>query len=644
MKIEVAQSAGFCFGVNRAVLSVYDHIEKKPLYTYGPIIHNHAVVEDLKKKGVQVIHDLEDIEDGTVVLRSHGVPLEIYDLLKNKDIPFIDATCPYVKRIHKKVHDFKEKGYDIVIIGNPDHPEVIGINGWCKNEGYIIDSEKSAKTTKIPQQNKICVVSQTTFEQEQFDNIIEILKDMGYNLTIFNTICNATQERQEETDNLSKCVDKMIIIGGKHSSNTQKLYHIAQSNCKNTFFVESADDLSGIQFCDEDHVGITAGASTPKKIIEEVIKKMTELQNNDNLSFEELLNESFVVIRTGEVVKGKIIHVNQDEIIVNVGYKSDGVIPYNEYTNLPNVDLQKEVKEGQEIEAEILRVDDREGHVHLSAKRVKLQNGFKKIEEVYESGDEISVLVTDVVRGGLIGIYEEVRVFIPASQVDVYFVNDLSAYKNEELEIRIIEYNPKRGKVIGSRKVILQKEVDEKRKEVLARIEVGDRIKGTVKRITSFGAFVDLGGMDGLLHISEMSWGTIRDPKKIVQVNDEVEVLVKDIDEKRNRISLSLKFPENNPWLDAEEKYKVGTVVTGKVVRLTDFGAFVELEKGVDALLHVSQISKEHVAQPSDRLKVGEAIEAQIMDLNLEEKKISLSIKALNEEQEDEKENKEIED
>jgi len=419
----------------------------------------------------------------------------------------------------------------------------------------------------------------------------------------------------------------MVVIGDKQSSNSQKLYEISKKECENTFFVQTLRDLDLKLFESTGKVGITAGASTPQKIIKEVHASMTEK------SFEELLEESFVTIHNGEVVKGTVIDVKPDEIILNIGYKADGILTRSEYSNdSANVDLTTVAKVGDTMETKVLKVNDGEGQVLLTYKRLAAEKGNKRLEEAFENKEVLKAPVAQVLDGGLSVLIEEARVFIPASLVSDSYERDLKKYEGQEIEFVISEFNPRKRRVIGDRKQLLVAAKKEKQKELFEKIEVGMKVEGVVKNVTDFGAFIDLGGADGLLHISEMSWGRVENPKKVFNIGDKVTVLIKDI--QGEKIALSLKFPEENPWLKAEEKYKVGSVVTGKVARMTDFGAFVELESGIDALLHVSQIAKEHIDKPSDVLSVGQEIEAKVVDFKKDDKKISLSMKALANEEE----------
>ena len=413
----------------------------------------------------------------------------------------------------------------------------------------------------------------------------------------------------------------MIVIGGLHSSNTRKLYEISKQQCVNTYFIQKLSDLDLEVFKSFRSVGITAGASTPNNIIEEVHTSMSDL------SFEQLLEESFKTIHNGEVVEGTVIRVKEDEIVLNIGYKADGIITRNEYTNTPNVDLTTVVKEGDKMQAKVLKVNDGEGQVLLTYKRLAAEKGSKRLEEAFNNKEVLTATVSTVLDGGLSVIVDETRVFIPASLVSDSYEKDLSKYKEQEIEFVISEFNPKRRRIIGDRKQLLVAKKAELQKELFAKIKVGDVVEGTVKNVTDFGVFIDLGGVDGLLHISEMSWGRVENPKKVFKTGDAVRAFIKDI--AGEKVALSLKFADQNPWANAEEDFAVGNVVTGKVARMTDFGAFVELVPGVDALLHVSQISRNHVEKPADVLKIGQEVTAKIVDFNMEDKKISLSIKAL---------------
>jgi ribosomal protein S1/(E)-4-hydroxy-3-methyl-but-2-enyl pyrophosphate reductase len=625
LDIKVAESAGFCFGVKRAVDVVYDELDKGGIiYTYGSIIHNETVVEELGKRGVRVIESPEELNEmpkGTIVIRSHGVPKETLDKLASCGHNIIDATCPFVKKIHTIASKYADR--HIIIIGDGNHPEVIGIIGWCASKSYtVIENIEDAQRLNIPRDTKICIVAQTTFNYDRFQELVEIISKKGYDILVFNTICNATQSRQTEARMLARQSDAMIVIGGKESSNTRKLYDICKKECENTYFIQKPEDLDMSLFKPFWKVGITAGASTPHKIIEEVLTIMTEK------SFEQLLQEENVLnISNGDIVEGIVLDVKDDEIILNIGYKSEGIIPKSEYSNNPNLDLKSAVKPGDKMTAKILKVNDGEGQVMLTYKRLAAERANKRLEEAYNNQEILTAEVASVLNGGLSVIVDEARVFIPASLVSDTYEKDLSKYAGQKISFVITEFNPKKRRIIGDRRRLIVAEKEAQKKELFERIQVGMTVEGTVKNITDFGVFIDLGGADGLLHISEMSWGRVENPKKIFKVGDKVKAFIKDI--QGEKIALSLKFEDQNPWLNAEEKYAAGSVVTGRVARMTDFGAFIELEPGIDALLHVSQISKEHVDKPSSVLSIGQEITAKVVEFNKEEKKISLSIKAM---------------
>lgn len=633
-KVELAQSAGFCFGVKRAIDMAYKQIEKKEkTYSYGSLIHNKEVTRDLENKGISIIESLDNIDEGAVLVRSHGVGKALYDALDEKKLKIIDGTCPFVKKIHNIVKEHHDLKQGIIIAGNSKHPEVIGINGWCENAAIMIETPQEAAALELQKGNKYILVVQTTFRQSLFDEIVEELKKKNVQLEVFNTICSATEKRQAEAVALSQNVDKMIVIGDKKSSNTQKLVEICKKNCENTVHIETICDLVLNIFSKNDKIGITAGASTPPAIIKEVVVTMSEAFDNavqnlggsEEISFEQMLEESLVTLHTGDVVKGTVIQVVNEEVSVNLGYKSDGVIPRGEFSSDPTVIPSTVVQPGDEIEVFVVRVNDGDGNVLLSKKRIEAQKGMEDIEIAFNEKAVVTGLVTEVVKGGLIAVVNGVRVFIPSSQVSNRFIEDLSVFKGQELDFNIIEMDRVKRRIIGGRKALVEKEISAKRSALFASIEAGAKVTGTVSRLTDFGAFIDLGGVDGLIHISEMSWGRISNPKEVLKEGQTVEVFVLDVDKEKGKISLSLKDSDMNPWKLAVEKYAVGTIVEGKVVRMVPFGAFVELEPGVDGLVHISQIANKHVVKPEDELKVGEVISVKVLEVNSEQKKISLS-------------------
>lgn len=633
MELIIASTAGFCFGVNNAVKIVFDlaNNSKERIYTFGPIIHNEQVVERLKRHGVTAIDRPEQAgRSAKVVIRAHGVGPEVISELEQRGLEIVNASCPYVAKIHSLVSQKYKEGCQIIIIGDKNHPEIIGINGWCNNSAFIIDSEE--QVNELPEIKKsICVVAQTTFIREKWEKIIQSLNKRFENVIKFDTICNATDKRQKEAEKISKEVDMMLVIGGKNSSNTNKLYEICKANCKETFKIQTASDIPPVDIKKIKIIGITAGASTPDWVIKEVIHKMSELDKQDiEMSFADAFESSLVTLTTGQIAKGRIIGFNNNEVYVDLGFKSDGIIPMQEFSDDPDFNPEKSLKVGDEIDVFVVRVNDGEGNVLLSKKKVDAVKGWDVLESAYETKTPVAVKISEKVNGGVIGFSNGVKVFIPASQISDRFVKDLSEFVKQVLQVEIIEINRQKRKVVGSARTIIEKNKESASNEIWSSIEIGKTYKGQVKSLMDFGAFVDIGGVDGLVHLSELSWNKIKHPSEVVKVGDEVEVTVLEFDKDKKRISLGYKKIEDNPWNKLIEKYQVGNVISGKVVRLVPFGAFVEIENGIDGLVHISQISNVRLGKPGDVLKVGQVVEAKITELDAESKKISLSIKEVN--------------
>lgn len=638
MEIIVAKSAGFCFGVNNAVKTVNNLLEmqKDSIYTCGPIIHNAQVVDFLTSRGVKKVDDIDEVlSKGHIVIRAHGVTPEIYKKILDKGLILEDATCPYVKKIHNLVKEKSEEGYKIIIVGDKDHPEVIGINGWCDNKAYIVDTVEDIERLDECD-GKVCVVAQTTLTKEKWERVTTALKKKFKSILEFDTICSATSKRQNEAEEIAKQVDMMIIIGGRNSSNTQKLYDICKKHCDFTYKIETSGDLPPVDIKKIKKVGISAGASTPDWVIEEVIKTMSELNNQEKVDIEEKDGEidfanafegSFVRIQTGDTVKGKVIGFNSNEVFVDLGYKADGIIPLEEYTDDPDFKIENEVKVGEAVEVFVEMINDGEGNVKLSKKKVDAVKSWDDIIKAYENKTPVNAYVVEVVKGGVIASSKGVRIFVPASQVSDRYVKDLNEFLKKNISLRIIEFNDKKRKLVGSARVIIEEEKTALASGTWNSIEVGKAYKGIVKSLTDFGAFVDIGGVDGLIHISELSWSRIKHPSAILNVGDSVEVTVLEFNKDKKKVSLGYRKMEDNPWYNAEEKYKVGDVVNVTVLRFASFGAFVEIEKGVDGLVHISQISSKHLAKVEDALEIGMKVDAKIVEVDIENKKISLSIK-----------------
>lgn len=633
MELIIAGTAGFCFGVNNAVKIVFDLVKNSEsnIYTLGPIIHNAQVVDKLAGYGVKTIDTPQQSEvPAKVVIRAHGVGPEVFCALKERGVDVVNATCIYVEKIQRLVSNKYDEGYQIIIIGDKTHPEIIGINGWCNNSAYII--EDAGQVENLPEIKKnICVVAQTTFIREKWEKIIQSLNKRFENVLKFDTICNATDKRQTEAEKISKEVDMVFVIGGENSSNTNKLYEICRANCKRTYKIQTASDIPPVDIKKIKKIGITAGASTPDWVIKEVIQKMSELDKQDfEMSFAEAFESSLVTLTTGQITKGKIIGYNNSEVFVDLGFKSDGIIPMQEFSDDADFNPEKSLKVGDEIDVFVVRVNDGEGNVLLSKKKVDAVKGWDVIESALETKKPVTVKITEKVNGGVIGNSSGVKVFIPASQISDRFVKDLQEFVKQVMQVQIIEVNRQKRKVVGSARVLIEKSKETASNEIWSNIETGKSYKGTVKSLMDFGAFVDIGGVDGLVHLSELSWNKIKHPSEVVKVGDEIEVSVLEFDKDKKRISLGYKKQDDNPWNKVVEKYQVGNVITGKVVRLVPFGAFVEIEQGLDGLVHISQISSVRLGKPGDVLKIGQQVEAKITELDIEAKKISLSIKEVN--------------
>lgn len=651
-KIIVAESAGFCFGVNRAINILYKLIdENKPACTLGPIIHNMQMVNELREKGVRTIDKISEAkENETVVIRSHGVPQSIVDEINERHLDYIDATCPFVSKIHKIVSETDDDSI-VIIAGDKNHPEVQGIMGHCKSKCYTFKNEEELQElfSIIPQKNykSIKIVAQTTFDLKEWEKSLKSLKNVYTNTKIFDTICNATSIRQREAANISKSVDLMFVIGDKHSSNSFKLYSICSSNCEKTFFIETADELPLEMVKKADSIGVTAGASTPARIIKEVLDKMSEVNtssvNENELSFEEMLEESLKSMNTNERVMGTVMSIAPNgDVSVDVGRKQAGFIPKDEISYDPTETAQDVLKVGDEIELLIMKTNDQEGTIMLSKKRVDAQKNWEELEALNGSDEIFTGKVIEAVNGGIIVMLKGNRIFIPASQATLSRDEDPSALVGKEVQYRLLEVSRKgrRKRAIGSIKSVLKEKRAEEKAKLLETLAVGNHYKGVVKSLTSYGAFVDIGGVYGMIHISELSWSRIKHPSEVVNVGDEVEVYIKDINEETKKISLGYKKEEDNPWFILKNEYPVDSVVKCKIVGLTTFGAFANIIPGIDGLIHISQIANKRIDKPQDVLSVGQEVEAKIIAIDFDKKRVSLSMRALLPEEADKAEDK----
>lgn len=644
--VEVAPGSGFCFGVSRAISAVEELLgEGKLICTLGPIIHNTYVVEKLAQKGVRVVDCPEEVRpenDEVLVIRSHGVTRDVIENIKKLNIKYFDATCPFVKKIHNIVSDTSKNADVILIAGNKNHPEVIGIAGHCNADFYIFSGYDELldiikKNSEAFARANVLAIAQTTFSVSIWQRCVDFLRSEFEGIKIFNTICGATASRQSEAYKLSKKADAMLVIGGRDSSNTAKLFDICQKNCK-SFFIETAEDLQFDDIKNAKLIGITAGASTPVDIIEEVKQRVEDfLKNTDDIgqngkeeaNFEQMLEESLKSLTTDDTVVGTVVGIAPNEVYVDVGRKQAGFIPADELSNAPNVKPEDVVKIGDELTLLIMRTNDQDGTIMLSKKRIDALEGFKEIVEAKENGTVLSGTVTNVINGGIIVVTNGIKVFVPASLATASRGESLEDLKGKEVKFRIIDVNERRRRAVGSIRSVL---MDTKKADIerfFDTLEVGKTLRGKVKSFTNYGAFIDLGPIDGMVHVSELSWARVKHPSDVLNLGEEVEVWVKSFDKDTGKISLTYKDSGENPWEKLKNEYPIESVVDAKIVGLTDYGAFANFLPGIDGLIHVSQISNRRVNKPRDVLSIGDVVKAAIIDIDFDRHRISLSIKSL---------------
>ena len=646
MSVRVAKSAGFCFGVSRAVELVEKVAQEgRKVATLGPIIHNRHVVDKFEKMGVRVIDTPEEALPGeTVIIRSHGISRAVYERLEAQKVEIIDATCPFVKRIHTIVSRASEEGRLPIIIGTPTHPEVEGIAGWCGDCRVFQDVselENWVKSEKISRDLAICMVSQTTSTESLWKLCGEFAKKQFTNLKIFDTICRATEYRQSEAAELSGVCQAMVVVGDPKSSNTGRLAMICREHCDKVFLVDNAAELKAEDFSGVTDVGITAGASTPAWIIKEVNKTMSEITNAEAVqeeNFAELLEQSIKTLNTGDKVVGTVTGIGNTEVQVDLGTKHAGYIPYDEVSNDPSVKPEDILKVGDEIEVFVVRVNDQEGTVQLSKKKLDGLKVWDDMTAWAEDKTTVEGTITEENKGGLVANVKGIRVFIPASQSGIAKGGDMAGMVGKTVQLKITEVNRARRRVIGSIRAVNSEARKAAQEKIWSEIEVGKKYHGTVKSLTSYGAFVDIGGVDGMVHVSELSWNHIKTPADVVKVGDEIDVYVISFDPEKHKISLGYKTAEMNPWNQFMTKYSVGDVVDAKIVKLMTFGAFAEILPGVDGLIHISQIADRRIGKPEDVLSEGQDVKVKITDVDAENKRISLSIRALLEQPEEDAE------
>ena len=642
MVIKLAETAGFCFGVNRAVNIVYKLLEEgKKVATLEPIIHNTEMVNELRSRGVVTVDIPEDApKDATLVVRSHGVSKAVIDKISDLSLNCTNATCPFVSKIHSIVAKADEvRNVSVFIAGDSAHPEVQGIIGHSTLPCYTYKNNEELLNLlrNIPEEkySSAIFVAQTTFSQKEWKKCFKTIKKVCTNPEIFDTICSATHSRQAEAENLAKSSDLMIVIGDKKSSNTSKLFELCSRVCADTLWIETAAELSPERLSNASTVGVTAGASTPARIIKEVLDKMEELTKsgvtNETEDFEALLEENLKGLNTNERVMGTVISITPTEVYVDVGRKQAGFIPAEELSFGPVSNPADFVSVGDEIELLIMKTNDVEGTIMLSKRRVDAKKDWDELEKLAEENAVLTGEVIEVVNGGVIVFARNNRVFIPASQASINRMDDLTPLLKTEVEFRLLEASQRgrRKKIVGSIKSVLRDQRSEFKAAFWEAIEVGKTYTGTVKSLTNYGAFVDLGGVFGMIHISELSWSRIKHPSEVVNVGDTVEVYVKDFNTETSKISLGFKKAEDNPWEILRRDYPVDTVCKVKIAGITTFGAFATVIPGIDGLIHISQLSNQHVAKPQDVVNVGDEVEAMIVGIDFDKKRVSLSVRAL---------------
>ncbi len=645
-EITVAKSAGFCFGVDRAVKMVYNELERNTrVATLGPIIHNQAVVDDMKAKGARVVEDVDELlPEETVVIRSHGVGRNVYEKIAEKGCRMLDATCPFVSKIHKIASEKSKEGYLILIAGDVNHPEVQGIIGHCDQKFIVFKNKIELKHVfeKNPDffEKKLAFVAQTTYNIIEWEECLKVIPKGCPNIVVFDTICSATDTRQSDAAELAKSSDIMLVIGGRHSSNTVKLFEVCSRYCT-AYHIENMDELSSLKLPCAGRIGITAGASTPAYIIKEVQTTMADNVNltanqDEEIDFATALDQSFKKIHTGEKVRGIVVGIDNAEITVDLGTKYTGYVKLEDLTDDVTKKPADIVAIGDEIDLIVVKANDNEGTVALSKRRVDEQAGYDTVVKAKEEGTVLEGVVSRIVNKGVTLSYLGVRVFIPASQTGLPKNADLEQLAKQKVEFKIIEVDEGgKKRAVGSIKKVEDERKEAARNEFWDNAEVGKTYVGKVKSLTSFGAFVDLGGIDGMVHISELSWNRIKHPSEVVSVGDTLEVYIKDLNRENNRISLGFKKAEDNPWTVFTSNYQVGDVVKATIVSITNFGAFARIIDGVDGLIHISQIADEKVENVSDYLSKGDVVDVKIKDINVEKQRISISMRDLIESEDD---------
>ncbi len=660
-RVRISEASGFCFGVKRATDRLAERLAAaapgESIMTLGNLIHNEAYLAELREKGVRTVStdDIGGIAAGatekspvTLFIRAHGIEKRTEEYLSelaaaNPYFSFEDCTCPFVSRIHRIAEEHSSPDKLFILIGDPNHPECIGIMSWFEGEKYVFENEtelqsflNNCQEGNLHKKTPVVAV-QTTQKPSQWQKCREIIEKLYTNAIFFDTICSVTQTRQESAERLSRECDAVIVIGGSDSSNTAKLYDICRQSCENTVRVVRAEELDPSKLSSCTEIGIVAGASTPGHIIQEVFKTMSETVIKVE-NFEEMLESSLKTLNTGDTVTGIVTNVTDAELQLDVGAKVTGIIKAEQISDDPSFKLSENFKVGDEVDAFVIRVSDVEGVAELSKKRVDSDRNTTKVMAAKETGEVLEGKVIEVVKGGCVVSVGAVHVFVPASQTGIPRDGDLSVLDKKVVKLKVIEVREGQGrgrKIIGSIRVVLNEERREKEAEFWANLAEGQYFTGKIKSLTSYGAFVDLGaGVDGMVHATELSWKHIKNPAEVVSIGDEITVFVKSFDAEKKRISLGYKTEETNPWYIFTHNFAVGDTASVKIVNMMPFGAFAEIVDGVDGLIHISQIAKTRIAQPSDALELGQTVDVKIIDIDNEKQKVSLSIRALLEDEE----------
>ncbi len=639
--ITLAEHAGFCFGVTKAVAAAEEELRLhagEELYCIGQLIHNTAVTDELGKKGLITVSSIEEAPAGSrVFIRAHGEPDATYKTAKEKGIELVDATCPFVSRIHRLAKEAGEQGRRFIVIGDREHPEVKGILGSSPMSlGAVQSGEEAEELARRCADIPVSIAAQTTMTAKRFEDICRVFGSICHDLVIHDTICRATRERQESAEKLASECECMVVIGDPASSNSKKLYEICKNKCPQSLFIEGISDLDLKLVKKYNKIGVAAGASVPERIIKEVIANMSEeftkdQQNeemNEMAAFMDEIDKSLKLPGRGEVVTGKVVQVTNDYVVLNLGCKKDGMLPKEETAREEGQELTDMFKEGDEVQAKVIKTDDGDGNILLSNKRIQSGEYWDEINNVSNTGEVVNVTVVKEVKGGVIANYKDISGFIPMSQLADHYVETAAEFIGQTLPVKVTRVDSKRNKAVFSHKQFLIEEKKKKIDQIWQTLNVGDVVEGKIMRFTDYGAFVDIGGIDGLLHISEISWGKLKHPQEALEIGQIVNVKILKMDVEKGKISLGMKQNNPEPWSVIDEKYHEGDIITGKVVQIKEYGAFVELAPGLDGLVHISEVAHKRVAKISDELSIGQIVNAKILEIDKDRKRISLSIKA----------------